>query len=93
MSPHVSHIDPTAIADVDEGHVDDTSAKGKNGGGEKWKGRGDTKGGLWRREEAEHRSAGQRQEGAQRGMYFIGGGEECKWRGGKTASGGDKFWQ
>ena len=31
-----------AVADVDEGHVGDTSTKGENGGGEKWKGMADT---------------------------------------------------
>ena len=56
-SPHVSHVDPTTVADVDEGHVGDTSAKGENGGGEKQKGRGDTRGGMRRREEPERRGA------------------------------------
>ena len=44
MSATSQSVCVVAIADVDEGHVGDTSAKGENGGGEKRKGRGDTRG-------------------------------------------------
>ena len=44
MSAALQSVCVMAVADVDEGHVGDTSTKGENGGGEKRKGRGDTRG-------------------------------------------------
>ena len=57
MSATSQSVYIVAIADLDEGHVVDTSTKGKNGGGEKRKGREDTRGSLRWREEAERRGA------------------------------------
>ena len=90
MSAMSQSVCVVAVADVDEGHVGDTSAKGENGGGEKWKGRYQRRPATARGSRAA-RSVDQRvggavesgrREGAQRGMYFTGGGEERERGGG-----------